>query len=55
MFKTPKTLECHTCEFRNEVLHDLHHGKISNEQSYKKKMSISIANGGLWGDLTAMY
>jgi hypothetical protein len=34
MFSTPKTLECYTCEFRNEFLHDLHHGQITNEQNY---------------------
>jgi hypothetical protein len=36
-------------------LHDLHHGNVNDEETFIKKMSISVIDGGLWGDFTAIY
>jgi hypothetical protein len=52
MFRTPKTLECHTCELSYEFLHNLHHGQVTNAETYIQKMPI---NGGLWCDFNVVY
>jgi hypothetical protein len=36
-------------------LHDLHHGKANDEESYIQKTSFSTIDGGLWGDYIAIY
>jgi hypothetical protein len=36
-------------------LHDLHHGKANDEESYIQKLSVSTIDGGLWGDYITIY
>jgi hypothetical protein len=55
MLRTPKTIECHTCELSYEFLHNLHHGQVTKEETYMQKMSIYPTNGGLWCDFNVVY
>ncbi len=50
-----QTLECHQRELNSKFLHDLHHGKATNEITYIQKMSLLPLNGRLWGDFIAIY
>jgi hypothetical protein len=51
-FEIPKAFLCHEHELNYEFLHDLHHGQANNEETYILKMSLSVLDGGLWGDFT---
>ena len=51
---TPKARETRIMELNKDFLRDLHNGKISNENEYISKMSLSATNGGVWGDFTAI-
>jgi hypothetical protein len=52
---TPKVLKCCRQELNFEFLHDLHHGKTNDEESYIQKMFVSTIDGGLWSDFTTIY
>jgi len=52
---TPKTLKCCRQELNFEFLHDIHHGNANDEETYIKKMSMWMIDGGWWGDFTTIY
>jgi len=51
---TPKAKETCYKELTQDFLNDLHNGRVSNEDDYIEKMSISASVGGIWGDFTAV-
>ncbi len=50
-----KALKCHRHEFNFEILYDLHHRHVIDEQKYLQKTFKFIIDGGLWGDFIVVF
>lgn len=45
-------MQCFRCELINGFLHDLHNWKATK---HMHRISILVANGGLWGNFTRIH